>query len=298
MTKLKLVSPISNVVLLDRDRQIIERIEKLMADPPEGSVVMEFTPPAASHVIRHWRGTHNRHEKPAAIRRYAADMSIPNGWHLNGSTIVFTDQHLLGDGQNRLLACISADKPFRTHVVFGIAHDYFMTIDQGRVRNPADVLTIAGVPHPGLVKQAVRWAELLDRKTVKRRTVFTPPDILALYETKHQAVSDWVGEARAIFRLNRQPIGMVMALLYTFDKVDPDFTAEFASAWAGGTYEPRFAPIGSMQTAIERIARLSTGRVHDVVRMAMIVNCWNAIRAGRQRYSIGWDHDRPFPTIK
>src|SRR5262245_49440085 len=109
-----------------------------MNNPPDGSVVMEITPGVAAHIWERWRGTHNRREKPAAIKRYAGDMAKPDGWFLNGSTILFTDEHLLGDGQNRILACIRANELFKTHVVFGVPHLYFHTIDQGRVRSSGD----------------------------------------------------------------------------------------------------------------------------------------------------------------
>lgn len=144
------------VIPFDRDKALIERIEKLIANPPEGSVVLEYTPGVATHEIEHRRGIHNRPRKTSAIVRYAVDMA-KDEWLLNGSTIVYTDWGLLGDGQNRLIACRRADRPFKTHVVFGVPHEYFYSMDQGRVRGPADVLHIAGVPNSNIVYPAVRW---------------------------------------------------------------------------------------------------------------------------------------------
>lgn len=287
------------------DQQVITRIEQLMASPPEHSVVLDITPAVALHILQTWRGTHNRDEKSVAIRRYAKDMAIGE-WLLNGSTIVFTDQHLLGDGQNRLKACVGAGRAFRTHVIFGVPHAFFFSMDQGRVRTPADLLKIEGLSRKDnqIVAQAVRWAELLETGKVIHRTVFTAPHILKLYRERHDGVRDFIKEARAIYRLNRQPLGLVMAMLYTFNKIDPQAAADFAEAWEVGTYEPRFRAIGTMQTEIERIKRQSTGRVHEVVRAAMIVNAWNAVRAGYKGKAsiIRWEmptREQPttFPTI-
>jgi hypothetical protein len=290
-----------NIVPLNPD---IERIKALMENPPEGSVVLTITPDVARYILLNWRGRHNRREKPAAVRRYANDMADPSpppeGWLLNGSTVVFTDQHLLGDGQNRMIACIRANQPFTTHIIFGVPHEYFFSMDQGRVRGPGDVLEIEGVANAKIVAQAVRWAELLETSKVFGRTVFTGKEILDLYRKKHKTVEDFLPEARAIFRLNRQPLPVVMAVLYTFDKIDSDLAAEYSRAWAEGTYSPRFASIGTMQTEIERIKRLSTGRVHEAVRLAIIINSWNSVRIGLKGRlgKIKWDKSKPFPRIR
>jgi len=280
------------------DRELIERIEQLMANPPEGSVVLKITPDVARHILKHWHGTHNRREKPGNIKRYQGDMAT-GGWRLNGSTIVFTDRHLLGDGQNRLIACIRADMPFITDVRFGIDHEVFDTMDQGRMRNPDDILHIEGVPDSRNVWQAVRWAELLETNKVRLRTTFRPTEILRLYRNKHKAVGDFMPEARRIARFNRQPVGLVAAMLYTFDKVDPDFIVEFTEAWAVGAGEPRFVPLKKMQEGLNKLSNAGSGRIHDVVRAAMIINAWNACRAGKQgKGTILWDLQQAFPAIR
>lgn len=280
----------------DRDKQLIERIEKLMANPPEGSVVMEITPAVAKHILANWRGTHNRREKPNAIKRYRLAMESGE-WMLNGSTIVFTDHHLLGDGQNRVMACVRAEKPFKTHVVFGADHECFYTIDQGRVRSPDDILQIEGVANSRVIAQGVRWAELLETGKTRLRTVFNAAQILDLYRRKHKAVEDFLPEARRIATRNRQPVGMVAGILYHLDKVDGDFTALFSEAWADGIYEPRFQAIGRMQTELLTLSNIGSGRIHEVVRIAMILNAWNSARAGRKG-GVRWDQTMPFPVIK
>lgn len=293
-----------NIVPFDRDQQLIERIKQLMANPPEGSVVLEITPGLARHVMQFWHGKYNRHEKPRAIKRYTIDIG-DDAWMLNGSTVVFTDRKVLGDGQNRMMACIRANKNFKTHVIFGVPHEYFFTMDQGRVRTPADILKIFGVSNSTTIFPAVRWAELLATKRPKamlQRTVFTPPEILKLYKEKHKAVEDWQEEARAIFSHHREPKPMVMALLYTLDKIDPDLTADFAEAWASpGSRELRFRPLTTLEDEIDTLRRVTIGRINEIVRMAMFINTWNAVRAGLKGRSsiIRWDKKaQDFPEIK
>ena len=287
----------------ERDEALIARIEALMIEPPvEGHTVkMTITPGVARHIIGNWYGSHNRREKAASIVQFAVDMG-KDGWMFNGATIVFTDQCVLGDGQNRLKACIRSGRPFTTLVVFGIAHGCFFTMDQGRRRNPDDVLQIEGVVHSGAVAQAVRWAELLATRRVPQRTVFKPAEVLTLYREKHRGVADFYDEAQPIAARNSQPIGLVMALLYTFDQADPEHAAAFSAEWKAGTYSPQFRVIGTMQAELTTLKNSTVGRVHETVRTAMIINAWNVTRKGGKTGTyasvIRWTKDMPFPLIR
>ena len=287
-------------VAFNRDQRIIERIKELLANPPEGSVVLDITPVVAQWIMADLHGR-NRRMKAKAIQQYAEDMKAGH-WLLNGSTIVFTDLNRLGDGQNRLIACIRAGKAFRTHVVFGVEDRCFDTIDQGRVRSGSDLLHLDGVANSTLVMPAVRWAELLETGRARHRTVFKPKHVLNLYRTKHKQVEDWVPEARAIYKINHQPIGMVMALLYSCDKVAPEFTVEFAEAWGSGVFEPGFSPIARLEAETTKLRLRQHGRIHETVRMAMMINAWNACRVGVKgpRAPIQWDINskKPFPKIQ
>lgn len=278
---------------LDRDKRLLEKIEQLIANPPEGSVVLEITPGIARHLIDVYN-THNRTAKPGAIKRYHQDMEL-GAWWLNGENLKFTNKGRLGDGQNRLLACLRADKPFKSHVVFGIPDEYFFSIDQGRVRGPTDVLYLEGVTDAN-VAQAVRWAELIASNSVKRRHTFAANEIRSLWRNKHKGVADFIDEAKRIRVRNKQPVPLVAAVLYHCDKVDSAFAGEFSFAWEAGTYEPRFRPIGTMQGELVKLSNTGSGRIHDVVRAAMIINAWNAAHTGSGR--IRWTIDLPFPTIK
>jgi hypothetical protein len=90
-------------------------------------------------------------------------------WMLTGDTIKFSDAGLLRDGQNRLRACQRAGVPFRTHIVFGIEDEAFDRLDQGKNRNGADVLSIAGYQYVTALSGAVRWTHLIETGRAKSR---------------------------------------------------------------------------------------------------------------------------------
>jgi len=84
----------------------------------------------------------NRSLSKATVKRYAQMMS-DGAWMLNGESIVFADGQLI-DGQHRLRAVIDSKVPL-TAIWVEVGNKYaFRTLDQGKKRGNADVLSIAG----------------------------------------------------------------------------------------------------------------------------------------------------------
>jgi hypothetical protein len=292
--------------LTTADMQLIKEIENLMLHPPTpaGSRVFTITPGVARYIIANWLGTHNRNEKERGISRFAKIMAA-GGWQLNGASIVFTDQLLLGDGQNRLKACIRSGKAFTTDVRFGIAHAAFKSMDQGTVRSAEDLLKIAGYKNCALLASAIRWCARIDDGAGSNPS-YSNPQILQLFEEKYRGVEDFIPEGRAVTRrFHNEPSGVVSALLYHFDKHDSLRAGAFAAAWAGTTTDDRFTGILSkLETTMQDI-KIKLGHVHELQRAAMIINAWNAtrsIRPGKSPPPIRWElptRDKPsmFPVI-
>ena len=123
------------------EQKTLDRIRHYIEQPPENSRVMTITPKICAELLVY--NQNNRPEKPKKIAEYANYM-MGGKWMLTGDTIKFSNAKLLRDGQNRVKACARAGVPFRTHVVFGIDDEAFDRLDQGKNRNGADVLSIAG----------------------------------------------------------------------------------------------------------------------------------------------------------
>jgi hypothetical protein len=283
----------------EHDQLLIDEIVSLMENPPESSVVMTITPGLARWVWENCN-TRNRALKETAVKRYQKDMAADN-WLMNGSTIVFTDKQRLGDGQNRMAACIRAGAPFRTHAIFGVDDLCFYSMDQGKVRTPGDVLHLEGVQNSEIMASAVRWAELLARgHAMKRSTTFTSREILELWRTKHSDLRDFLPEARAIGRQHHEPVPMVCALLYTFNQADPDLAPDFAEAWAMGSPPLQFHALRVLENEMNKLKQKTVGRIHEAVRAAMIINAWNVCKVGRKGriHMITWDIEtQTFPII-
>jgi hypothetical protein len=287
----------------ENDQKAMAAIDRSITQPPENSRVFTITPAMSRYIVVRYN-QHNRPKKPGHIGRYARDMEKGH-WVVTGDNLKFSDAQRLRDGQNRLLACIKSGQPFRTHIVFGIPDEYFSKMDQGKIRGGSDLLAIEGVTHPGDTAAAVRWAELFMSGTVVQRTTFAPPEILELYRTTHSAVSNFITDAQHVKKATAhagkpgQPTGVVAGALYAFDQIDPADAAKFAMAWASGKWSGQYKPIDVMQKRIREIEAQAVGRVHDVVRAALIVIAWNATRkVGKgDKKAFDWKLGDPFPAI-
>jgi hypothetical protein len=251
----------------------------------------------------------NRPKKPKKIAEFAADMAAQR-WALTGESIKFS--HRLRDGQNRLAACMRAGVSFATYVVFGIDDDAFDRMDQGRNRSGADVLAIAGFQNTAALSGAVRWANLIETGRAKQRDTYPPPEILRLLQERYGRLPDYLPQARAIYNRTRQPISLITALLYLFEKANPhkaslsfregqsaQQASEFATAWETGNMAPKFKTLTLMQRAISELQGMSSGRVHDVVRAAVIIKAWNLFVTGQKgnKTMLQWIVGQDFPEI-
>lgn len=99
--------------------------------------VVTVTPKLAKEWLTHNKC--NRTIREQWCLKLASDMR--NGrWQFNGETIKFSISGDLLDGQHRLEACIRANVPFETVVVFNATDDCFRTIDIGTPRRLSDSL--------------------------------------------------------------------------------------------------------------------------------------------------------------
>jgi hypothetical protein len=285
------------------EQQTIDAIEKFINAPPPNSRIYTITPEVAVWIIDTFN-EENRPEKPGKIRLFKNDMAAGK-WGVTGDTLKFSDKGRLRDGQNRLYACIAAEKPFTTHVVFGIDDKLFDVMDRGKNRDSADVLAIAGIEYPRSVAQAITWAYKLGSNP-KSRDALEPRIALDLYKRhyKGKKIDFWVGEARDIHKAVGHPTGLVAGLLWHIAQKNGEAPAlKFATAWKQGNREGqprrRNNSIDGMIVALQDHRKLTQGRIHDTMRAAWAVLAWNAFKQGKvlTKSAFKWTPQDDFPDI-
>jgi len=255
----------------------IANLTLLINDPPETSLVVEFSPRLAEYVLTELNSK-NRPTKPGKIKTYAEDLDA-NMWGLTGDTIKFGRDGLLKDGQNRLAACVRAHKVLRSHVVFGIDPRLFARMDIGKNRNGADVFSIAGVHYANHVSVTVRWLLILTSTDPGNRGAqFSNEELLTAYREKFDAdkIEESIVSALDVRKTCHHPVGPLAALHYLFAKKDRSKADTFYEEWASGRAKKARAPSRYLQAELVRMIRDSNGRIHENVRNAMIIKAWNA----------------------
>jgi hypothetical protein len=272
-------------------------LKALMNDPPENSRVIVITPILAQWIIDNLN-TKNRKKRPKRIQTYARGMTA--GWVLNGATLVFSRTALL-DGQNRLFACIISQKTFKTHVVFGIDGDAFDSIDAGISRTGSDTFYVAEIKDWRITSPATRWIRLLEEAWSANKhprrgdSDVSNPEHLNYY-FDHVAKERM---AQAAKRARKAPAkifdrGQLAALLYTFDKADPDRTKRFAL-----DLEKTQRGVLKLSRALDELRGAQLGRMHENQRAAMIIRTWNAYRHNRvpHKRELMWTEAQDFPHL-
>lgn len=101
------------------------------------------------------KNIHNRKPVRANIEFIKKEI-LEGRFLLNGQTITFDNEGNLADGQHRLIAISELDTEVQLIVVRGVDKDSFRTIDTGRTRCGADVLSIEKVPYHTIVASAIQ----------------------------------------------------------------------------------------------------------------------------------------------
>ena len=103
--------------------------------------ILTITPALAASLLASSNG--NRPTKAAKVQAYARDMASGR-WMTNGESIIIDVNGSLIDGHHRLKACVSAELPFQSIVVWGAPTDAQKTIDMGASRSSSDALSFYG----------------------------------------------------------------------------------------------------------------------------------------------------------
>jgi hypothetical protein len=234
------------------------------------------------------KNTHNRPEKPGAIRRYVLDM-VAGQWDLNGESIKFNGDGRLLDGQNRLRACIEAGTSFRTVVVRGATGQE--TIDMGVPRRLADILKLQGEVSVIDLAAAVTRLWNFERDPLDTSRGFSPTIHVALsFLADHPGLRESIGPASVVRKAVglRGSVGAAMHYITTsLDAEDAEmFWAKLSSGADLGIEDPIFHLRNTLLA--DRLGSRRNPRMTTVREWALTAKTWNAFREGARVKLLVW----------
>jgi hypothetical protein len=115
--------------------------------------VETITPQVAKALLE--KNTNNRNITKGHLAFLKSEM-LSGNWQFNGQGIIVGASGRLLDGQHRLTAVVETGVSIDSLVLRGIDEAAFVTIDTGKHRGGADVLSIAGSKHGAHIASAIR----------------------------------------------------------------------------------------------------------------------------------------------
>ena len=258
-----------------------------------------ITPKVAGRLLEQ-HNTHNRDLDERRIDQYAADIRSGD-WEINGEAIKIADDETLLDGQHRLLACLDADKPFKTILVTGLTRKSQESMDQGRPRGFHDALKLRGEPDPNVLARAVRVITAYEQTGTPYTGGYRrAPSNHECFRTldRNPEIRDAVSFARR--GAKRRPwlqVSLAAAMHFLFSSVDENQSAEFFTTLASEEPLPFGFPILTLRTVLIADHDDPERRLHNRTKTAFIVLAWNARRHNSQLPELRWTPDQLFPPI-
>ncbi len=215
----------------------------------------------------------NRNLSKATVVKYANDMA--NGaWELTGDPIRFDIDGNLIDGQHRLHACILADTPFETSVIYGLDPHIQDVIDGGRARRAGDVLSIRGFTKSKAVAAVATLIVTEGSNTSRSKGSISTSDVLCVLD-EHPKLTHYVLAGKALPR--GIPPSFVSYIYYvgSVPLKQQDIAAAYVETMKNGTPSYKNDPVHKLR---ERLLRMRSDNVHHQNRYYLLQafkHAWN-----------------------
>lgn len=249
--------------------------------------------------------TRNRRVGGVNLGKLCASMR-KGEWKLNGEAIKIASDGTILDGQHRLMACVETGTPFETLIVTGLPFDTQDTMDTGKSRTLADVLTLNGYKN-GVTLAAVTTGIMKVEKYGIRSGFsnnagwfVTNKEALDRLDREGDAIESVASAAQRFTRvgLHSRTAGVLIYLMSLLDAEDADyFFAKLQTGDGLDTGSPILALRSNLLANKSSNSKLPQGHL-----AALAVKAWNKYRAGEQvmklRFTIGGANPEAFPEPK
>lgn len=268
--------------------------------PPEcpevDGAVLTITPELARKMLTY--NTHNRLVRPRVVEKLAADIT-EGRYSYNGTTVKFSVEGVLLDGQHRLHAVIESGIAVPCLVVWNLPSEAQETTDKGGKRWLQHILRRRGEKNVTALAAAINWLHRYEVDSMKRRDIGTFPTIrraLALLE-ENPGLRDHHPLAGRIYASLQTSDGLLTFFSYTFYGIDEEAAEDFLTSLESGANLAADSPILVLRQSLERL-RMTTDSRKREKEAFLIAEAWSAYRSGRKPKALRWHPTKPFPVLR
>lgn len=222
-------------------------------------------------------------------------------WKLNGESIIVGSNHALLDGRHRLHAVIQSGVTIRTLLIRGVDPLLFHTIDTGKQRGVADILTIAGFKHS---KVQATVARMLFRLREKPDSIFhsdsgrgekvTGAEAIEVLD-RHPRVAQIAHEASRYARLGRP--SLLVFVRYLTMLIDEEKSDSFFTALEKGEDLKVGHPAHTLRERLANARAVPSMQLTETAFAALVIKAWNSYYRGGRLSTLKYCKSDPFPTI-
>lgn len=265
--------------------------------------VVTVTPERAQQLLE--QNKNNRRVSAKNLEKVEAIMSRGE-WRLNGEAIKISTNGRILDGQHRLMASVNTGTTFQTLIVYGLTDETQETMDSGKSRTLADILSLRGYKSThslAAIVTAIIRSEIYGIKAaVSSGTAARPvtnQQAIRRIETEPTVV-DLFNQVSGVTKVGLQ--GKIAGMLYyKFSEIDSDDTQFFFERLASGAGLERNHPILALRALLLRI-KSESGTVNSTYVTAVTIKAWNKFRAGEDcsqlKFRVGGASPETFPEPK
>lgn len=265
--------------------------------------VVTVTPERAQQLLE--KNKNNRRISTKNLEKVEAIMSRGE-WRLNGEAIKVSTSGRILDGQHRLMASVNTGTTFQTLIVYGLTDETQETMDSGKSRTLADILSLRGYKSThslAAIVTAIIRSEIYGIKSaVSSGTTARPiTNQQAVRRLEIEpAIADLFNQIYGVTKVGLQGkiAGMLYYRLSEVDSEDADF---FFERLASGSGLERNHPILTLRELLLRI-KSEKGASNTTYVTAVTVKAWNKFRAGEDctllRFRLGGANPEAFPEPK
>jgi len=253
----------------------------------------------------------NRTISNAIVKQYVEDIRA-NKWQNNGDTIrvynnsgrkgLALEDHQLIDGQHRLTAVVKANKSIDCIIVTVDSPEVFKTIDSGKKRSPADILSILGKKNcPALAATLALIRKMdddglyecsLGGQSASKVLNHEVEELLERYPKIEGSVA-YAGLRKKDFKT--RPAAMAV-IHYKLSAIDEDLAEEFLQAFHLGHNLDSKSPILKLREAIRK-KQASDIMISSFWFIKAFVITWNNWVSGKEVSKLQM-RPGPIPQIK
>jgi hypothetical protein len=215
-------------------------------------------------------------------------------WVKNGDAIRFDDTGTLVDGQGRLKACVSTRIPLETLVIRGLPSSAFKTIDIGRKRTAADMLSLGGEKNTTKLAAALRFVLMYESGNYST-PVYSPLQIETALK-RHPRITEWTNHGSTIAKITSNA-SMVMAICYLASLTRYETAREFSLQLADGASLERGSPVLALRDRLQQ-DKAATAKMPMSYIAQLIIHAYNAFARGERRSILKGDRaSKEIPRI-